>query len=68
MFTQQVKKRIAVGDTVPVVVDGAMQDLPVVDVPSHYRSRWMAGRYPKLVTVQLPNGHYLVCRFMPVAR
>ncbi|MDD2807611.1 MAG: GreA/GreB family elongation factor [Patescibacteria group bacterium] len=67
---------VNIGDKVKVILDGAIRELEIVDVPTgdpkhgviSYLSplaRALLGkRYPSQVTVKLPNGNTLECRLL----
>jgi len=59
--------KIKVGDTVPVVVDGGIKALEVVDMVRQPFLRGLFRRHPKSLIVRLPDGQNLNCRFFPIS-
>ena len=67
------KPVVNVGDKVPVVVDGKIEELEVVDMPekdlklvripviSSALEKILGRRYPLWVSVQLPDGRKMMC-------
>ena len=67
---------VKIGDKVKVILDGAVQDLEIVEVPnanpalgkisflSPVARAILGKRYPSRVVVKAPNGRMIECRLM----
>lgn len=68
--------RVKIGDRVKVILDGAVKELEIVDVPTGDPKRGIISylsplaeallgkKYPSQVVVKLPNGQTLECRLL----
>ena len=67
---------VQIGDKVKVILDGAIRELEIVDLPvgdpkrgvisylSPLASALLGKRFPSRVVVKLPNGENLECRLL----